>query len=57
MPKRDRTGKPGKGERAQDMAVDATGTTAKVTAALVGAATIGVAKGLGKAVWRSVKRR
>lgn len=57
MPKDDRKGTPGAGERAQDIAVDATGTAAKVTAAVVGAAAIGVVKGLGKAVWRGVKRR
>lgn len=47
----------GTGERAQNVAVDATGTAAKVTAGVVGAAAIGVVKGLGKAVWRGVRPR
>ena len=45
------------GETVQNVAVDTTGTVAKVTSAVVGAAAIGVVKGLGKAVCRSVKPR
>ena len=45
------------GERAQNAAVDTTGTVAKVSAAVVGAAAIGLVKGLGKAVRRGVRPR
>lgn len=57
MPEGEERQTPSAGERAQNIAVDTTGTVAKVTASVVGAAAIGVVKGLGKAVWRSVKRR
>ena len=53
--KRRRTGS--KSETAQNAAVDATGSVAKVSAAVVGAAAIGVVKGLGKAVWRTARPR
>ena len=46
-----------KGETAQNAAVDATGTVAKVAGGVVGAAAIGLVKGLGKAVWRGVRPR
>ncbi len=45
-----------KGEKVQNAAVDATGAVAKTTGAVVGAAAIGVVKGLTKAVVRSFKR-
>jgi hypothetical protein len=46
-----------KGETAQNIAVDTTGTVAKVTSAIVGAAALGLVKGLGTALWRSVRPR
>lgn len=46
-----------KGETAQNVAIDTTGTAAKVTGGVVGAAAIGLVKGLGKAVVRGVKPR
>lgn len=49
--------RPSRGEQAQNAAVDTTGAVAKVTAGVVGAAAIGVVKGLGKAVWRGVRPR
>lgn len=49
--------KPSKGERVENAAVDATATTARVTAELAGAALIGTVKGLGRAVWRGVRPR
>lgn len=48
---------PSKGETAQNVAVDTTGTVAKVTAPAAGAPVIGIVKGLGKAAWRSVGPR
>lgn len=57
MAKRKRTHDTSKGETAQNVAVDATGAVAKTTAAVVGAAAIGIVKGLGKAVWRGVRPR
>jgi hypothetical protein len=46
-----------KGETAENVAVDTTGTVAKVTGAVVGAAAIGLVKGIGKAVWRGFRPR
>jgi hypothetical protein len=45
------------GPAAQNAAIDTTETVAKVSAGVTGAAAIGVAKGLGRAIWRGFRPR
>ena len=45
----------GKGATAENAAVDTAGTVARVTGGVVGATVIGLAKGVTKAIVRSVK--